>query len=400
MKDTKVVITANTENQLRTKTWPEICKWHRLLINSHWFESTATSLYAASKRHEKTWRADAIPWSDTNTEAFAGLHNQGKRLLLIFDEASSIDDKVWEVAEGALTDANTEIIWCVFGNPTRNVGRFKDCFTRLSHRWYHQKVDSRTVDGVAKAQVQAWLEDYGEDSDFFRVRVRGEFPRSGTMQFISSEVVEQARKREPVPLLTDPVIIGVDVARFGDDDSVLCVRRGPWLMAVRSYNGVDTMALAGIVSAAMVEFSASAVFVDETGVGGGVIDRLRQLGHFVTGVNNGSRADGMIGQETASNKGTEMWCRMREWLKYGSLPKDDEELSQQLVGREFGYNVRNEITLEKKGDMKRRGLPSPDKADALSLTFAYPVAAMDQRPRGDMAGRCVTEYDPFAKERM
>ncbi len=131
--DCKVVITANTDTQLRTKTSPEVGKWQRLSITSHWFDPQSASIAARDKEHAKTWRADFVPWSEHNTEAFAGLHNKGKRIVLIFDEASAIADKVWEVAEGALTDEETEIIWIAFGNPTRNIGRFRECFRRFRH---------------------------------------------------------------------------------------------------------------------------------------------------------------------------------------------------------------------------------------------------------------------------
>jgi hypothetical protein len=153
LEDTKVVITANTERQLFTKTSPELAKWHRLSINRHWFRFTTTALYSTDPQHEKTWRVDLIAWSEHNTEAFAGLHNEGKRIVLLFDEASAIADQVWEVAEGALTDANTEIIWAAFGNPTRNTGRFRECFRKFRHRWNTRHVDSRTVDGTNKQQL-------------------------------------------------------------------------------------------------------------------------------------------------------------------------------------------------------------------------------------------------------
>ena len=111
MPNTRVVVTANTDSQLRTKTWPEVTKWLRLMINRDWFKATATAVFSAQAERERLWRADAIPWSEENTEAFAGLHNKGRRVILIFDEASAIADKIWEVSEGALTDEGTEIIW-------------------------------------------------------------------------------------------------------------------------------------------------------------------------------------------------------------------------------------------------------------------------------------------------
>ena len=135
-EDTRGVVTANTEVQLRTKTWAELAKWHRRCLVRSWFVFTATALHSADPEHEKTWRVDMVAWSERQTEAFAGLHNQGKRILVVFDEASAIPDAIWEVTEGALTDIGTEIVWFTPGNPTRNTGRFRACFGGLAHRWW------------------------------------------------------------------------------------------------------------------------------------------------------------------------------------------------------------------------------------------------------------------------
>ena len=229
MPDARVVVTANTDTQLRTKPWPEVTKWLRLAINSHWFRATATAVYSVDPAHERLWRADAIPWSEENTEAFAGLHNKGRRVILIFDEASAIADKIWEVSEGALTDEDTEIIWLAFGNPTRNTGRFRECFGRFRHRWDVAHIDSRTVEGTNKAQLEQWVRDYGEDSDFVRIRVKGVFPHAGSMQFIGSDLVEAAAARPLADLprvVGEPLFMGVDVAHFGDDASVIRFRQG------------------------------------------------------------------------------------------------------------------------------------------------------------------------------
>ena len=224
--DARCAVTANTEPQLRTKTWPEVLKWFRLASCRNEFVSTGTTIHSADPEHKETWRVDMLTWSEHNTEAFAGLHNVGKRIVLVFDEASAIADNVWEVAEGALTDADTEIVWCAFGNPTRNVGRFKECFGALRHRWNRQQVDSRTVSFTNKKQIDQWVQDYGEDSDFVRVRVRGEFPRAGSMQFIDGDRVEHAAARELEANATEPLVMGVDVARHGSDQSVIRFRRG------------------------------------------------------------------------------------------------------------------------------------------------------------------------------
>ena len=229
LRDTRGVVTANTEGQLRTKTWPELAKWHALAVNKHWFTYTATSLfYSERPGHERTWRVDAITWSENNTEAIAGLHNKGRRAFALFDEASSIADGVWETIEGALTDAGTELFWLAFGNPTRTTGRFRECFAggRFAHRWQPQQIDSRSVSMTNKAQIATWVHDYGEDSDFVRVRVKGEFPRSGTMQFIDSERVQHAVERELFKDPTAALVMGVDIARQGEDQTVIRFRRG------------------------------------------------------------------------------------------------------------------------------------------------------------------------------
>lgn len=407
LPDTRGVITANTDTQLRTKTWAELAKWYRLCICKHWFELTATAIYSRQTDHEKTWRIDMVAWSERNTEAFAGLHNQGRRILLVFDEASAIPDIIWETAEGALTDKDTQIIWFVAGNPTRNTGRFRECFGRYKHRWAHKQIDSRQVRITDKGQIGKWIDDYGDDSDFVRVRVKGVFPRAGSMQFISGDWVEASTKREPTATLYDALIIGVDVARFGDDQSVIYIRKGrdgvthPPI----KLRGVDTMTLAAKVSETYQHYRADGLFVDGGGPGGGVIDRLRQLRVPVTEIQFGASADRSIpGQDDIAyyNKRAEMWGNMREWLKGGSIP-DDPELVADLTGIEYGYRLlagKDCILLEKKEDMKKRGLASPDIADALALTFAYPVQASRDSGRANFSQTqqgafAQHDYDPF-----
>jgi len=407
MPDTRGVVTANTEAQLRTKTHPELAKWHRLCICGHWFKLTATAIFSVDDDHARTWRIDFIPWSENNTEAFAGLHNQGRRIICLFDEASAIPDVIWEVAEGALTDVNTEIIWAVFGNPTKNSGRFRECFGRFRHRWLTRQVDSRTARLTNKEQIAEWIKDYGEDSDFVRVRVRGVFPRAGSMQFISSEVAESAmgEDREPTATIYDPLIMGVDVARFGDDATVIAFRRGrdarylPWIR----FNGVDTMTLAARIVQLSEQHHPDAIFVDGGGVGGGVIDRLRMLRQPVIEVQFGGKP--MRAQETQEGAisnfdwAAEMWGIMKEWLKYGAIPKDNDLLAD-LTGREFGYATkagRYAIQLERKQDMKKRGLASPDLADALALTFALPIQPSDHSALLQKKNVHEVEYDPMAE---
>lgn len=366
--DTKGVITANTETQLKSKTWAELGKWYNVFRYKNWFKFTATALFSSNTDYERTWRIDMIPWSERNTEAFAGLHNMGKRILLIYDEASAIPDAIWEVSEGALTDEDTEIIWCVFGNPTRNSGRFRECFGRLKYRWNHVQIDSRDVPGTNKSQIQQWIDDYGEDSDFVRVRVKGVFPRAGDNQFIPADIVIDAAERKLNRSIWGQAhkFIGVDVARFGSDQSVILRRQGDKVFEPVCYRGIDTMELAGFVYEQYKDWQADTIFIDGVGVGGGVVDRLTQLALPVIDVQAGAQAKD---KRMYINVRAEMWGQMRDWLRGEvELPKN-QELIDELTQPEYGFNAKMQIQLESKDDMKKRGLSSPDIADSLALTF-------------------------------
>lgn len=396
--DTRGVVTANTEKQLTTKTWPELAKWHRMCIVRAWFVFTATALYSSLPGHDKTWRIDAIAWSLNNTEAFAGLHNKDARILIVFDEASGIPQAIWEVTEGALTDENTEIIWLAFGNPTQNTGRFFECFNKLKHRWLQRQIDSRTVEGTNAAQIAKWVEDFGEDSDFVKVRVRGVFPSTSALQFIPRSVVDGAMKREPATTSWSGRLacVGVDVARFGDDQSSIATRVGRDARSIppKKFRGLSTMQLASRVVEHTKELTGLGLrfvlFVDGGGVGGGVVDRLRQLDFDVIEVQFGGAADD---PKKYANKRAEIWGKLRDWLPYGSIP-DDEDFACELTSVEYGFTPIDQILLESKKAMKARGLASPDVADGLAVTFAQDVAEWDDtRPPSHGRGYG-KEYDP------
>lgn len=402
--DTRGVVTANTDTQLRTKTWAELAKWYHLCLFRVWFELTATSIFSKQPGHDKTWRIDAIPWSESNPEAFAGLHNQGKRILVIFDEASAIADKIWEVIEGAMTDKNTQILWLCYGNPTRNTGRFFDCFNKFRHRWWTMHVDGREAAMSNKAQIQAWLEDYGEDSDFFKVRVRGVFPSQSAMQFIPRNIVDAAISREMphVDYTRMVAILGVDVARYGDDASVIRTRFGldSRSMPVHKFRGLNGWQLGAKVAEHYRYLKSLGVRkiiinIDVGGVGASPVDWLQQNGYPVNAINFGSSPDD---KDRYKNKRAEMWGRMRDWLSEGGCIDDDSELIADLTGVEYSYTPTNQILLESKEDMKKRGLASPDNADSLCLTFAVRVNEYEEdlpkaRSRNNKSHRV---RDPYA----
>jgi hypothetical protein len=362
----QTVVTANTKTQLLTKTWRELAKWNRL-SQVQWFEWTATQY--KHRKFPDAWFASAVPWSEHASEAFAGTHE--KFVLVIFDEASLIADKIWEVTEGAMTTANA--IWIAFGNPTRNTGRFAECFGRQKHRWRTWQIDSRTAKMANKKQIQQWVDDYGEDSDFVRVRVRGVFPRAGSLQLISLEDVTNAMRRKPTGYEESARIIGVDIARHGDDQTVLTKRQGIRVWPQEKWRIPDTMQIASRVSAEIAEFDPDATFIDVTGIGWGVFDRLRQLGHSdkLFAVQVGEAA---IKDKLYFNKRSEIWAAgIRDWLKAGGCLPDDRELESDLIAPEYGYDARERLQLEKKEDTKERGLSSPDCADSLGMTFAAHV---------------------------
>jgi hypothetical protein len=384
--DAKAVITANTDTQLRTKTWAEVSKWYYLLdpLLREQFECTATALYSKDPEHEKTWRADAIPNSPTNPAAFAGAHNAGKRLLLVMDEGSEIDEVIYETMEGATTDADTQIIFMVYGNPTKPVGAFADrAVGRFRHMWRFNKIDSRDVKRTDKEDLQRKIDAHGLDSDYVRVRIRGEFPRAGFMQLIPSDVVQVARKRAPLYLPNDPLILGVDCARYGDDQSVLAPRRGldaktiPW----RKLRNVSTMILVDNIVQMHNQWGFDAIMIDDGSFGAAIIDRLLQMNirnvFPVTFGGSGGLVQYNDMQMKVHNKRTEIWVKMRHWLYSGGAIPDDNELEQDCVGPQYSYaGDQSSIVLERKEDMKKppRNLPSPDNGDALACTFAYEIA--------------------------
>ncbi len=393
-EDCKVVVTANTDNQLRTKTWPEIIKWSNLAITKEWFTCTATAMYSNDPGHDKRWRADAIPWSEHNTEAFAGLHNERKRIIVVFDEASNIADLVWEVAEGALTDEDTEIIWVAFGNPTRNTGRFRECFRKYKHRWKCAQIDSRTVEGTNKQQLQKWVDDYGEDSDFVKVRVRGIFPDASELQFIPTGLTDEAMKRVVTAgqVAHAPVIIGVDPAYSGVDDAVIYLRQGLHSKVLWTGNKTtDDLIMAKRIADFEDQYQADAVFID-FGYGTGLKSigdgwgRTWQLIPF----GGGSTDPQML------NKRGEMFNSCKTWLKLGGA-LDDQETADDLSAAEYKVRVDGKIVIEPKEDIKERLGRSPGKGDALLLTFAFPVTKRLRIPgQESQQGKALTDYDPYA----
>jgi hypothetical protein len=362
----QVVCTANTESQLTTRTWRELAKWHKLAANKHWFEWTATSYYL--KAHPETWKANAIPWSENNTEAFAGTHEEN--VLVVFDEASKIADKIWEVTDGVFTTKKN--IWIVAGNGTRNVGRFYDCFHKLKGKpWLTWNIDSRTCKAANSSYLEKLITQYGgEQTDQARTRVLGQFPKTATRQLISTDAVEKCQKHQTEGFEMLPLVMGVDVARFGENSSTIAFRQGRKVEPIEVLPKTDLMQTAHHVAESIRKRRPIQVFVDGSGIGAGVVDRLRQLNFPVVDVNGGNQSL----NPRFLNKRAEMWYEMKEFIEGLCELPPDQRLKEELTCVEYDFTDKGRIRLDRKSDIQEQYGFSPDRADALAMTFAYPVA--------------------------
>ena len=371
----QVVVTASTQTQLSTKTWREVAKWHRMLINAHWFKWTATKFYHVD--YPETWFASAIPWSENNADAFAGTHE--KFVLIIYDEANAVADIIWETTEGALTTGGA--IWIAFGNYTKNTGRFNDCFAgRIRDRWIRFQVDSRTAKKANQAQIQQWIDDYGEDSDFVRIRVRGIAPRAGSDQFISQDLIDARYVAEGWE--TAPKILSLDVARYGDNQSVAGLRQGRKFTLRGKWRGLAIDQLADRFCALIDEVEPDAIVIDGDGIGGAVVDLVRRRNfHRREGKDILTEFHGAGAAHDPKiyyNRRAEVWGLARDAMKEGQDLPHDNELLGDLAAPQYGYSTRGGfevIQLESKDDMRSRGIASPDSGDAYVMTFAVNVRA-------------------------
>ena len=392
------IISANSEAQLRSVTWAEITKWLAMSLNSHWFEVSATRLMPAKwitelverdlKKGTRYWGVEGRLWSAENPDAYAGVHNYDG-VMVIFDEASGIDDGIWSVTSGFFTENTPNRFWLAFSNPRRNTGYFYETFHSKREFWKTKVVDARTVEGTDKAVYQQIIDEYGADSSQAHVEVYGEFPNAGDDQFIGATVVDDAMNRTKYQDQSAPIIIGVDPARFGADATVIAVRQGRDIVKIMRHRGDDTMTVVGHVIEAIEEFKPALVVIDEGGLGAGIVDRLKEQRYKVKGVNFGNKSSSPI---MYGNKRAEMWGKMRDWLKTASIPKD-RFLKTDLISPMMKPDSRGTIFLESKKDMKSRGLASPDAADAICVTFAFPVA---HREYTDAKRRTVYERSSVA----
>jgi hypothetical protein len=380
----KVVVTAPTSGQLFDALFAELKRWigelPKPVQDLLTVKSDRVELAAAPSEmfiSARTSRAET-------PEALAGVHSDN--VLLVVDEASGVPEKVFEAAAGSMSGHNATTI--LLSNPTRSTGTFYESQTRMSGTWWTQRWSCVDSPLVSDEFVDEMRERYGEESNAFRIRVLGEFPLADDDTIIPFHLVDAAMNRDIEIDKDRRPVWAVDPARFGSDRTAFCKRVGSVITEIKSWRGLDLMQTVGRV---MAEYEAlnpssrpSEILVDSIGVGSGVVDRLRELGAPVRGVNV---AESPSMGETYNNLRTELWFKTKAWLEDRSckIPQDDELLAD-LTGIRYSFTSSGKMAAESKDQMRRRGLRSPDLADAVCLTMASDAAMALSGPMSTWRG--------------
>jgi hypothetical protein len=387
--DVRVPVTGPSAPQLRDVFMAELTKWKLKL--RPWLEAQIeiTSMGAHVTGRKKLQFISVRTSRREDPTALQGFH--APHVLFICDEAFGIPDQVFEAAEGALTKDTARLLLC--GNPTSLTGYAYDAFHKNKRLFVRHTLSC--VDApewlVSRTYINEMKEKYGEDSDIYKYRVLGEFPSASAAQLIPNKLVEEAAGRH---LREDeynfaPVILGVDVARFGDDRSVIFLRQGLMAKELGSWYNIDTVDLSEKVMYYADECRADAIMVDVIGIGSGVVDNLIRVGRDPISIN----FSGSAMKPKYYNKRAECWGEMKNWLALGgSIPKSDD-LSKELVAVVYGFTGAGKLQLEAKRDVKKRLGFSPDKADALALTFGSPVLSNKRDLR-----QLLRDLEQFVKE--
>jgi hypothetical protein len=376
-RNAKGVITANTGPQLQDKTWPSITTWAKRAITAHWFDINTSIMYRKGFREQ--WKCSPQTCDPDNSESFAGQHNAASTSFYVNDEDSNVPEIIHEVQEGGLTDG--EPMQFLFGNPTRRRGSFHDIvFGGDGKHWKTWVIDARTCQFPNKALIEEQREAWGEDSDRFRVRVRGIPPNAEDAQFIDQGRVRDAQKRIVQELDDEPLVAGCDLAWGGADSNVIRFRRGRdgrSIPAIRIPGeltrdpSVLTNRLADVLASSYGGQHVAMLFLDSAGIAGSVGTRLRSLGHRnITEVNFGADSP----DQKYRYMRDFMWGQMKDWLLTGAIDTS-ARLENDLTAPGLREDLRQRVWLESKKEMKARDVPSPDEGDALALTFAQVVKA-------------------------
>lgn len=404
----KIVCTSISGDNLRDGLWTEIAKWMaRSPLLQRCFAWGAERV--TSVDHPETWWMSARTWphsGDASQQAntLAGIH--AEHVLFLVDEAGGIPDAVVSAASAGLANADAahgrEAKLLLAGNPTHLEGPLYRACTAERHLWWVKEISGDPDDPHRAPRVSVeWAREEiarypgGRDHPWVMVNVLGKFPPASPNTLLGVEEVEAATKRtlERGTWEEEPRILGIDVARYGDDRSVLFPRQGLAAMKPTILRNLSTMELVGQATQLIDRWKPDAVFVDSATFGAGVVDRLEQLGYPVMGVDFGGRP---LVPGKFANRRAAMYFALAEWVRRGGcLPSGLPELTAELTAPTYKFDAANHLLLEKKAEVKKRTGTSPDLADALALTFAAPVAPRDLRGLPGAHVRAVTEYELF-----
>lgn len=360
----KAVVTAPTAGQLFDALFSELKHWaNRLPDALRELLDVYTDRIAFKGAPESSF-ISARTSSAERPEALAGVHSE--HVLLICDEASAIPEPVFESAAGSMSGHTASTV--LISNPTRNSGLFFRTHHQLSSEWKTMHVSCVDNPLVSTDFVKQIATTYGEASNAYRVRVLGQFALRDDDSLIPADLVDAAMSRDIVVNTNEPIVFGCDIARFGGDRTVLMKRQGNVVLGYKFWSGEDLMGTVGrIVHEASID-KPGEILVDTIGLGGGVADRLRELGHKVIDVNV---SESVAMNQSAARLRDELWLSVKQWLETRAvrLPKDDD-LRQELISPTYTFTSNGKIKVESKAEMKRRGMRSCDIADALCLTFS------------------------------
>lgn len=413
----RVVVSAPAEHTLTRKFAPELNRWLNTFIARHWFVQQTMSVAVNESKWAPNWRLDLIAFNAANPAASAGLHNKGKRILLIADEAAGLEDSFFEVARGSLTDAGTEMMLVAACNPISADGEMARAH-KQRELWRTRNIDVRTVEGVNQEQIEGYVREYGLESDFCRVRVLGIPPRVSLSALFNAEEVDAAMVREIAGIALEgyPVVVGIDPARLGKNSTLIATRRG------RNANLLPLVRLQGANAIVVVERLLEHVkllrraghtvhiVMDESGLGGPILDLARERGLTVHGVNFGSVA---LTPVRYRNRRAEIIDKVRQFIGNGGALPADEMLKQEMLAVDAWYDEAGRLQLEPKKDINAKlgEGRSTDALDSIALTVAleFPMLVDDDTARRMRERRDAYErgepvrseydYDPLAAVR-
>lgn len=382
----KSVVTAPTSAQLFDALYSELKTWINKLPPVLRESFDVFSDRVVLKGAPESSFISARTSSTERPEALAGVHSE--HVLLVVDEASAVPEQVFEAAAGSMSGHSASTI--LISNPTRNSGLFYKTHHDLASDWYRMHVSCLNIPLVSADFVQQIKATYGDESNAFRIRVLGEFALADDDTLIPAELVDGAIARDVAASGSEPLVFGLDVARFGSDRTALVKRKGNVVLEVKSWGGLDTMQVVGAIVNETKMDKPDEICVDTIGLGSGVADRLRELGLNVRDVNV---AESSAMNPNANKLRDELWLSVKEWLatKSVKLPQD-EQLRHELVAPRYTFTSSGKVQVESKDSMRKRGMRSPDLADALCLSFASNAAMVGGRAPKWVPGQALKRH--------